>query len=296
MMMMMTAMKGSRLQRILKFPKISTKNVRRLSSVQVHPFHCDALHLKPPHFERPTPLLFLNGEGYQGESVWKPITEHFQQIGYSGAIVTIPYHSSPIESSKTSASDEIYAHCEDLYRACQCYCNPILIAHSFSTFTALKYLEGNPIAALCLINPVIPWNHMSFLDRLVQRYKASKGMEKRIDSQDILAYYGSSSPSSLLNIESAPFPLDFMTKLSLEPAAAINLEEKVVPTLYMATRGDVDPCHILTSNDLQTFEEMLSKGTIDYVYFPNDASRLPTLTCSDPMIAHMEAFFDSLSL
>ena len=89
-------------------------------------------------FERPTPLLFLCGEGLR-TSCWEPYAKMLSQRGFCSTIIELDSSARNIKQINRAVVEAI--------KKCG-YWPPILISHSLSTFIAQKYLESFSIGSM----------------------------------------------------------------------------------------------------------------------------------------------------
>ena len=83
-------------------------------------------------YERPTPILFLCGEGLT-VSCWEPYASLLSKRGFCGTIL-------PLDSSSRNIK-QVHRTVEEAIKRSG-FWPPIVIAHSLSTFIAQKYLES----------------------------------------------------------------------------------------------------------------------------------------------------------
>lgn len=124
--------------------------VRKLST-----FACAKI-IAQPYFERPTPLVFIAGEGYN-KKIWDNTIKYCSDRGFHGLSLELP------------DIDDLDLVLDNLNRSIQNakLNNPIIIANSIATFCAQKYLESYSAKALVLIHPIPPEHHMKHIIKII---------------------------------------------------------------------------------------------------------------------------------
>ncbi len=192
--------------------------------------------------ERPTPVLFICGEGLHVQ-VWDKTAKYLCAKGYSGGIMELPTLTPPYD---------IYKSVDYLQQTIleAKFTPPILVTHSVSTFIAQKFLESYSASALVMVDPIPPI-HNDFMKKLIAKYSQAPTP----------AGYYNSTPSSIFQ---ETFPIDFMRYLCKDSTINVSLERAVVPMLVISS----------TKEDMMREYHQIDESNV--IYLPSN-ERLATL-------------------
>lgn len=184
--------------------------------------------------ERPTPVLFISGEGLHAR-VWEKTARYLCERGYSSSSIELPTLSPPYDVYKSVdfLQETIVANK---------FTPPILVTHSVSSFLAQKFLESYSASALILIDPVPPL-HNDYMKKLIAHYNhASTSVD-----------YYNSNHTDKFHLDR--FPIDYLQYLCNDSTITVSLESGVIPMLVVSSKENED------SNVIQDFHRIDASNT-----------------------------------
>ncbi len=167
--------------------------------------------------ERPTPVLFISGEGLHSR-VWGETAKYLCERGYSSSSIELPTLSPPYDVYKSVdfLQETIVANK---------FTPPILVTHSVSSFIAQKFLESYSASALVLIDPVPPL-HNDYMKKLIAHYN---------HAPNSVDYYNSNHDDKF---HLDKFPIEFLKYLHSDSTITVSLESGVIPMLVVSSKKE----------------------------------------------------------
>jgi hypothetical protein len=218
------------------------------------------ISLNSPYFERPTPLIFICGEGLSCK-IWNDTAEYCSNRGFESIIVEIPSDITNIDS----ASDFL-----DNFIKFKKMTPPIVISHSLSSFISQKFLESFSLTGLIMVNPIPPSPNRSSASML-SLYNAKKG--------NLLSYYGvedNNNNNNNIILKDSYFPSKLLNSLCVDSSSSLNLEAGAVPTLIITSEGDYN-MDILHNNEKDSLLYSFCQDDDNIIHLSNELTRLPML-------------------